>query len=132
MLNMLECSFGASHRSLLVTAWVFYRITGGLFNPAITLSLWLIGGLTAIRAVMLVVAQVAGGIAGAGLVQVIVPMGGVGNTITTLSPGMDYVQGGALKSISAAYACLIKASRYSLPRGIVDGTSGLYGSDARR
>jgi len=88
--------------SLLVTAWVFYRITGGLFNPAITLSLWLIGGLTAVRAVMLVVAQVAGGIAGAGLVQVIVPMGGVGNTITTLSPGMDYVQGVFLEALLTA------------------------------
>ena len=37
----IAVSFGIS---LLVTAWVFYRVTGGLFNPAITLALYLIGG----------------------------------------------------------------------------------------
>ncbi|KAF8135138.1 aquaporin-like protein [Boletus edulis] len=29
--------------SLLVTAWLFYRVTGGLFNPNITLALFLVG-----------------------------------------------------------------------------------------
>jgi aquaporin related protein len=44
--------------SLLITAWVFYRITGGLFNPAVTLSLYLIGGLKPIRAILLTIAQI--------------------------------------------------------------------------
>lgn len=87
--------------SLLVTAWVFYRITGGLFNPAVTLSLWLIGGLTALRATLLTAAQIAGGIAGAALVAGLTPGpsagvagdGGVANTITTLAPGMSLVKG---------------------------------------
>lgn len=69
---------------------------------SITLSLWLIGGLTALRAILLCVAQIAGGIAGAGLVQVITPMGGVGNTITTLSPGMNYPQGLFLEALLTA------------------------------
>ena len=43
--------------SLLVTAWTFYRITGGLFNPAVTLALWLIGAVHSVRAIMLTIAQ---------------------------------------------------------------------------
>lgn len=69
----ISLSFGFS---LLVTAWIFYRITGGLFNPAVTLALWLIGGVPTLRACMLVVSQIAGGIAGAGLVAAMTPYGG--------------------------------------------------------
>ena len=96
--------------SLLVTAWVFYRITGGLFNPAVTLSLYLIGGLTAVRAILLTAAQIAGGIAGAALVAGLTPTagggssGGVGNTITTLSPGMSYPKGGMSDCLAGSSA----------------------------
>jgi len=79
--------------SLLVTAWIFYRITGGLFNPAITLALWLIGAVPSLRACLLVVAQLAGGIAGAALVAALTPYGGVQNTITKLSYGVNIGQG---------------------------------------
>ena len=44
--------------SLLVTAWTFFRITGGLFNPAVTLALYLIGGIKVVRAGLLVLAQI--------------------------------------------------------------------------
>ena len=43
--------------SLLITAWAFYRITGGLFNPAVTLALWLIGAVRSVRAILLTIAQ---------------------------------------------------------------------------
>jgi len=79
--------------SLLVTAWIFYRITGGLFNPAITLALWLIGAVPSLRAALLVVAQLGGGIAGAALVAALTPYGGVENTITKLSFGVNIGQG---------------------------------------
>lgn len=46
--------------SLLVTAWTFFRITGGLFNPAVTLALYLIGGIKAVRAILLTAAQIVG------------------------------------------------------------------------
>ena len=65
---------------------VFYRITGpcdripvrltcagGLFNPAITIALWLCGAVSSLRAVILIVAQYAGGIAAAGLVACMTP-----------------------------------------------------------
>jgi len=39
-------SFGFS---LLVNAWVFYRISGSLFNPAISLAMFLVGQIDALR-----------------------------------------------------------------------------------
>lgn len=91
--------------SLLITAWVFYRITGGLFNPAVTLALYLIGGLRTVRAILLTIAQCAGGIAGAGLVAVLTPAGaggGIETTITKLSPGINIGQGLMLEAFLTA------------------------------
>ncbi|CAO1632916.1 unnamed protein product [Jaminaea pallidilutea] len=89
-ISFIALSFGLS---LLVTAWVFYRVTGGLFNPAITLALFLIGGLSSFRAVLLCVAQILGGIAGAGLVAVLTPFGGASSVNTTLGTGVNIGQG---------------------------------------
>lgn len=86
----IAISFGMS---LLVTAWIWFRITGGLFNPAITLALYLIGGLKAFRAVLLLVSQLAGGIAGAALVAALTPFGGAESVTTTLGPGVNIGQG---------------------------------------
>ncbi|CBQ67623.1 related to aquaporin [Sporisorium reilianum SRZ2] len=86
----IALSFGMS---LLVTAWMFYRITGGLFNPAITIALWLVGVLTTRRAVILFVSQVLGGIAGAALVLGLTPSNSVQQVTTTLQPGISIAQG---------------------------------------
>ena len=76
--------------SLLVTAWVFFRwahfsrsihrvhchfadsafrITGAAFNPAVSFALWMIGGLSNRRLLMIVPAQMVGGVAAAGLAK---------------------------------------------------------------
>src|SRR5579859_7996047 len=55
----ITLSFGFS---LMVNVWVFFRISGGLFNPAISLALALVKVITPIRAGLLVVAQILGGI----------------------------------------------------------------------
>jgi hypothetical protein len=86
----IALSFGLG---LLVTAWVFYRVTGALFNPAITFALWLIGGLTAFRASLLVVAQILGGISASALVAALTPFGGVSSLRNTLGVGTNVVQG---------------------------------------
>lgn len=86
----IALSFGLS---LLVTAWVFYRVTGALFNPAITFALWLIGGLTAFRASLLAVAQVLGGIAAAGLIAGLTPFGGIESLHNTLGYETSITQG---------------------------------------
>lgn len=59
--------------SLAVNAWVFFRISGGLFNPAVTLGLTLIGCLTYTRALIVFIAQILGAIAAAGVVSALLP-----------------------------------------------------------
>ncbi|KAH7041349.1 aquaporin-like protein, partial [Microdochium trichocladiopsis] len=66
----ISLSFGMS---LMVTAWVFFRISGGLFNPAVTLGLALVGVVTPLRAVLVACSQVLGGIAAAAVVQGLTP-----------------------------------------------------------
>ena len=79
--------------ALLVTAWMFYRISGGLFNPAVTLGLYLVGAIRPFRAIILFIAQIAGGIAGAGLLALLSPTGGISQVVTTLQPGVNKGQG---------------------------------------
>jgi aquaporin related protein len=99
----IAVSFGLS---LLVTAWVFYRVTGGLFNPAITLALYLIGGLTAHRAVILTISQTLGGIAGSALVAALTPFGGVESVMTKLDPRVNMAQGVFLEAFLTAILVL--------------------------
>lgn len=77
--------------SLWISVWVFYRISGGVQNPAITLALTLAGALTWTKFVTLTIAQFIGGIAGAALVSAILP--GVNNSRTTLGADVSVVQG---------------------------------------
>lgn len=55
--------------SLLVSAWLFFRVTGGLFNPNVSLALFLVGGLGPVRFVLYCIAQLVGGIAAAAIVR---------------------------------------------------------------
>lgn len=59
--------------SLLVAAWLFFRVTGGLFNPQVSLALLLCGIIRPVRFVLYCIAQLAGGIAAAGLVLALTP-----------------------------------------------------------
>lgn len=75
--------------SLAVSAWTFYRISGGLFSPAVTLGLYLIGTLTWYRSIILVAMQLIGAIAAGGIAQVII-LGGINvrtQLICTLAQG---------------------------------------------
>jgi len=54
--------------SLLVSAWLFFRVTGGLFNPNISLALLLVGGMGPVRFILYCIAQLAGAIAASALV----------------------------------------------------------------
>ncbi|KAF8071576.1 putative aquaporin 1 [Lyophyllum atratum] len=53
--------------SLLVSAWLFFRITGGLFNPNVSLALLLVGVIKPVRFVLYCIAQLLGAIAGSAL-----------------------------------------------------------------
>ncbi|KAF9524739.1 putative aquaporin 1 [Crepidotus variabilis] len=59
--------------SLLISAWLFYRITGGLFNPNISLALCLVRVITPMRFVLYSISQLAGAIAGAAILRALTP-----------------------------------------------------------
>ncbi|KKA16528.1 Aquaporin [Rasamsonia emersonii CBS 393.64] len=81
-------SFGFS---LTVNVWAFYRVTGGLFNPSVTLALYLVGGLPLLRSVLVFIAQILGGLAAAGVVSCLFP--GSLNVETTLGGGTSISRG---------------------------------------
>jgi len=55
--------------SLLVSAWLFFRVTGGLFNPDVSLALLLVGVIKPVRFVLYCIAQLLGAVAGAALLR---------------------------------------------------------------
>ncbi|KAI1818142.1 aquaporin-like protein [Poronia punctata] len=65
-LLFISLAFGIS---LAVNAWVFYRISGGLFNPAVSIALLAVGAISAVRCVVVIISQLLGGIAAAALVS---------------------------------------------------------------
>ncbi|GAA97501.1 uncharacterized protein L969DRAFT_14154 [Mixia osmundae IAM 14324] len=97
-IQIISTSMGLS---LLITAWIFYRITGGLFNPAVTFALYLVGAVAPFRSAILVIAQIAGGIAGSGLIALLTP-GGTKAFVVTLEPGMNTGQGLMLEAFLTA------------------------------
>ncbi|KAN0106249.1 aquaporin [Hyaloscypha variabilis] len=87
-LLFIALSFGFS---LAVNAWVFFRISGGLFNPAVTLGMCLIGALPYIRGLCLTIAQILGGITAAAICSALFP--GPLTVRTNLGGGTSVVQG---------------------------------------
>ncbi|TFK50319.1 aquaporin-like protein, partial [Heliocybe sulcata] len=77
--------------SLVVSAWLFFRVTGGLFNPNVSLGLFLCGVIGPVRFVLYCIAQLLGGIAAAALVLALLPGPLASNT--TLAPGINSAQG---------------------------------------
>lgn len=97
--------------SLAVNAWVFFRITGGLFNPAVssslctlfihsaanpqqvTLGMCLIGAIPWIRGLIVFIAQILGGIAAAGVVSALFPGPLAVRTGLSTSPATSVTRG---------------------------------------
>ena len=59
--------------SLLISVWIFYRASGGVFNPNISLALFLNGVIGPLRFVLYCFAQLTGGIAAAAIVLALTP-----------------------------------------------------------
>lgn len=87
-LQYISLCFGFS---LAVNAWVFFRISGGLFNPAVTFGMCLIGALPWVRGALLFVAQICGGLAASAVVSCMFP--GPLKVQTSLGGGTSIVQG---------------------------------------
>ncbi|KAK5087237.1 hypothetical protein LTR05_004408 [Lithohypha guttulata] len=90
-------SFGMS---LLVSVWAHYRISGGLFNPAVTLALVITKNMPWLRGILLLPAQILAGIVAAALVQCMFP--GPIATVTTLSLGTSVAQGIFIEAFGTA------------------------------
>lgn len=77
---------------LMVNVWLFYRVSGGLFNPALTLAFVLLRLMSPAKGVLLAVSQLLGGIAAAGVAKALVP----GHNLevqTGLGKGVSSAQG---------------------------------------
>ena len=91
--------------SLAVNAWVFFRISGGLFNPAVSnlllrtayltsqvsMAMMLVGAVPYLRGCLVIIAQILGGIASSAVVSAMLP--GPLNVRTSLGGGTSVVQG---------------------------------------
>ncbi|MCJ1409783.1 hypothetical protein MMC19_003866 [Ptychographa xylographoides] len=77
--------------SLLVNVWVFYRVSGGLFNPAVTLGMVITGSLPWFRGLILLPAQILASICASAVVYVLLPGPMVVNTM--LTSGTSTAQG---------------------------------------
>lgn len=86
--------------SLMVNVWVFFRISGGLFNPAVTFAMLLCRAMSATRAGLLIAAQIAGSIFSSYLVSVLFPT--PFNVRTTLSTGTSLAQGVFIEAVLTA------------------------------
>jgi aquaporin related protein len=86
--------------SLMVNVWVFFRISGGLFNPAVTFAMLLCRAMSATRAGLLIAAQIAGSIFASYLVSVMFPT--PLNVRTTLSTGTSLAQGLFIEAVLTA------------------------------
>ncbi|KAL6901093.1 aquaporin-like protein [Trichoderma evansii] len=69
-LMYIAASFGTA---LAVNVWVFYRVTGGMFNPAVTVGLVLVGAVKPLRGLFIFPTQIVAGIAAAAVTDALLP-----------------------------------------------------------
>ncbi|KAK2050042.1 MIP family channel protein [Colletotrichum somersetense] len=93
----ISISFGFS---LMVNVWIFFRISGGLFNPAVTLGMYLVKAINAARAIYLFIAQLLGGMLASLIVRFLFPENF--DVRTKLGGGATLVQGVFIEAILTA------------------------------
>lgn len=101
----IALSFGFS---LCVNAWIFFRVSGGLFNPAVSLGLALVGAITPGRACLLILAQLLGGMTGAALIDALLP--GPLLVRTSLNNGISTAQGACVDLFKRGQALTVQHS----------------------
>ena len=93
-LTYIALAFGFS---LTVNVWIFFRISGGLFNPAVTLGLYLTDTFSATRALIIFFAQLVAGIVAAATNYGLFPT--PLDVSTTLTSGTTRTQGVFIEAI---------------------------------
>ncbi|WQF85837.1 Putative major intrinsic protein [Colletotrichum destructivum] len=84
----IALAFGVS---LTSNVWAFYRVTGGMFNPVVTLALMVCGGLPLIRGLLIMPTQIIAGLCAAGVASALFP--GPLAVTTSLGGGANIAQG---------------------------------------
>lgn len=92
--------------SLIAATWLFFRGTGAVFNPNVSLALVLVGAIGPVRFVLYCIAQFLGAIAAAALVHGLLP--GPLNVDTYLKSGTSRPRGVFIEMfITAAFALAV-------------------------
>ncbi|KAK5171333.1 uncharacterized protein LTR77_004477 [Saxophila tyrrhenica] len=86
--------------SLMVNVWIFFRVSGGLFNPAVTLGMVMTRSINYTRGFLLVSAQLVGAIVASFIVQALFPSDF--NVRTTLAPQTSIARGVIIEAILTA------------------------------
>lgn len=86
--------------SLAVNVWIFYRICGGVFNPALTWGLVLLGKMPIVKGIFYFIAQTIAGIVAAAGAEAILP--GDLNVSCGLAKGVSQGQGLMLEALLTA------------------------------
>ncbi|KAM0428644.1 hypothetical protein ACHAPT_007007 [Fusarium lateritium] len=86
--------------SLMVNVWVFFRISGGLFNPAVTIAMLMVKAISVTRAICLFISQILGAMLASVVVLYLFPE--AFNVRTTLGGGASLVQGVFIEAILTA------------------------------
>ena len=81
---------------LIINIWAFFRVSGSVFNPAVTLALVLIRAITPLRGVLYCIAQLVGAICAAAIVRGLMP--GPLGCATRLGGGANIAQGKAARA----------------------------------
>ncbi|KAG8902061.1 3'-5' DNA helicase [Tulasnella sp. 403] len=76
--------------SLLISVWLFYRVTGGIFNPAVSTALLFVGAIGPVRWALCCFAQMVGAIAASGVLLALLPGPLASNTAP--GPGVNKAQ----------------------------------------
>ncbi|WQF85302.1 Putative major intrinsic protein [Colletotrichum destructivum] len=92
--------------SLLVNVWTFYRVSGGLFNPAVSLGLSLGGQLPWMRSLFLIPAQLLASMCAGGLVEAMFP-GNISQANSLLGSRTSVVQGLFLEMFFTAQLVIV-------------------------
>lgn len=77
--------------SLAVSVWLFFRVSGGQFNPAVTLALVLVGAVGPVRGVVNFLAQILAAMSACAILSVLFP--GPLQATTTLRSDVNVAQG---------------------------------------
>ncbi|KEF60668.1 aquaporin rerated protein, other eukaryote [Exophiala aquamarina CBS 119918] len=90
--------------SLAINCWLFYRVSGGQLNPAVTLTLYLVGAIPGRRTITICIAQVIAGIAAAGVASCTFP--GPMKVDISLGAGTSISQGCFIEMFTTFLLCL--------------------------